>query len=154
MRTTPSLYRHKNKNVTRQMLGIKLETSDVLHEFLAYKKNLNIDDDLRVPLKDTPFNSSEVTIMIDHDFTQRYYEVYYFGVTDIMAIIGGLNASIGPLLKSLAPLFILNYLWALSEIIRHKHQEKYHRNLMHLYLDYGRLLNQMSLPMLESLDNK
>ena len=39
-----------------------------------------------------------MTIMLDTDFTEKNYEVHYFGYMDILGIIGGLNASIGPLL--------------------------------------------------------
>ena len=49
--------------------------------------------------------------MIDIDFTEKSYEVHYFGYMDILGIIGGLNASIGPLLGQFTPLFIMNYLF-------------------------------------------
>ena len=43
-------------------------------------------------------DSSSVMIMLDTDFVEKTYDVYYFDIMDIMGIIGGLNASIGPLL--------------------------------------------------------
>ena len=49
--------------------------------------------------------------MIDHDFVQVEYELNYFGYMDILAIIGGLNASIVPIFGLLTPLFIMNFLY-------------------------------------------
>ena len=67
---------------------------------------MNIDENYLVPLKDTPFETNEFLVMIDTDFTEKDYEIHYFGYMDILGIIGGLKASIGPLLGFFSPLFI------------------------------------------------
>ena len=67
-----------------------------------------------VPMRDSKPDSTTVVIMVNTDFTERTYDVFFFGFMDIMGIIGGLNASIGPLLASFGPLFIMNYLYQLA----------------------------------------
>ena len=96
------------------MLGFTIETADILEKIIVYIKNTNVDENYKVPLKDTPLNDSDIIIMIDTDFTEKNYQIYYFGPMDILGIIGGLNASIGPLIGLLAPLFIINYLFTLA----------------------------------------
>ena len=60
--------------------------------------------------------------MIDHDFVEKYYEIFYFGPMDILSIIGGLNASIAPALGLLTPIFIISFLYQLSIVIKEKHK--------------------------------
>ena len=45
------------------------------------------------------------------DFTEKIYSIFYFTFTDVMGLIGGLNASIGPMFGFIAPMFVLNYLY-------------------------------------------
>ena len=73
-----------------------------------------MESNYKVPLLHDSNNDPNITIMIDHDFTERYYEIHYFKVMDILAIIGGLNASIGPILGLFMPLFMLAYLFQLA----------------------------------------
>ena len=70
----------------------------MVEKTLDWKKNLNIDENYRVPLKEKPFSSSTIVVMVNTDFTEKNYDIFYFGYMDIMGMIGGLNASIGPLL--------------------------------------------------------
>ena len=88
---------------------------------MDYKKNLNVDETGKVPIDDRTFGSSDVVILIDMDFTEKMFELYYFNFMDIMSIIGGLNASIGPVLGFIAPLFIMNYLYQLSQLALSRH---------------------------------
>ena len=78
---------------------------------LDYKKSSNVDEENKVPIDDRKFKDSDVTIMIKMDFTEKIYEIYYFTITDVMGLIGGLNASIGPVFGFIAPLFVINYLY-------------------------------------------
>ena len=98
VRSSSSIFRHKLLNVTKTFLGFVLEKKDIVDKHLSWFKNLNIDENYLVPLKTTPFKSSTIVIMMDTDFTEKNYEVHYFAYIDILGIIGGLNASIGPLL--------------------------------------------------------
>lgn len=88
-----------------------VESTDIVIKLLQYKKNINIDKDYMVPIMEHYGDSSEVSIMLNHDFTERYYEIRYFGPMDILTICGGYNASIGPMLGLLSPIFVLNFLY-------------------------------------------
>ena len=114
IRSGSSMFHHKDRNVTKSVLGFVIETADIREKTLVYVKNTNVDENYKVPLKDTPFKSSDIIIMMDTDFTEKNYEIYYFGYMDILGIIGGLNASISPIIGLLAPLFIINYLITLA----------------------------------------
>ena len=54
---------------------------------------------------------------MDHDFTEREFIIRYFGYADILSKIGGLTASLRPILAFSAPVFVVVYLYTLSEII-------------------------------------
>ena len=61
---------------------------------------------------------------IDFDFTQREYKYKYFDLDDIVAKIGGLRASIMPILNFFMPLVILYFLIELSKIIKENTEKK------------------------------
>lgn len=57
---------------------------------------------------------------IDFDFTERIYVIHYFGIMDLLSKLGGLRASILPILGYAAPLLALHFLWSLAGIIDDK----------------------------------
>jgi len=64
-----------------------------------------------------------IQLNIDFDFTERIYNISYYTVLDIMAVIGGLKASIMPIIGYLAPLLALHFLMSLATIIENKMHE-------------------------------
>lgn len=64
-------------------------------------------------------------IKLDFDFTERVYTLNFFSVFDIMTIIGGFNASLIPFIDLVLPLFVLYFMFQLSEIIRDKMKSDY-----------------------------
>ena len=83
--------------------------------------------------------------MLDHDFTEKYYEIKFFQIMDILAIIGGLNASIGPILGLLIPLLTMNYLYQLAKLIIGKHRYNYSKQLEMLYNDFKRVYEKINV---------
>ena len=75
IRSGSSNCHHIDKNVTKSFLGFNLETDEIKEKFLEYTKNLNVDENYKVPLKNTPFKSTNIKIMIDTDFTEKNYEI-------------------------------------------------------------------------------
>ena len=67
-----------------------------------------------------PKESSDLISNIDFDFTERIYDVSYFGIMDLMSKLGGLRASIMPILGYVAPLLALHFLYSLAGIIDEK----------------------------------
>jgi hypothetical protein len=80
------------------------------------KKNLNINVNGRVPVHEGNYSTgnSDVNVMLNHDFTEVEYLIKYFGFADIMSKIGGIVASLNPLLALLGPIMILVYLSTLG----------------------------------------
>lgn len=105
------------------------------------KKNLNINENGRVPVHDSIggvayFKNSDVNIMLDHDFTEVQYTIKYFGFADIMSKIGGIVASLNPVMGILAPMLIIFYLSTLSQLILDKNKEKYEKELVEIYKEF------------------
>ena len=86
-----------------------------------------------------------MVIMLDTDFTEKNYEVHYFGYMDILGIIGGLNASIGPLLAQFAPMFIMNYLYQLAQLIIGKYRQQYHKELAKIHQEFRKAFNRINI---------
>ena len=63
------------------------------------------------------------------DFTQRKYYWSYYTILDVVSAIGGVNAAFTPLLKKVAPWFMLYFLFALARILKDKYLEDYRREL-------------------------
>ena len=145
IRSFSSLKRFKFQNVTKQILGIDLESGDILIDNLDFKKNLNIDSNYMVPIKNTEFKSSTIKVMFDHDFTEKYYEIQYFDYWDILAIIGGLNASIKPLMSMASSLFIINFLYQLAKLILGKYDNQYKEELVLMHAEYRSLFGKVDL---------
>lgn len=86
-----------------------------------------MDDVGRVPIRKIgvgeEFNATSGTSMlsnIDFDFTERIYDVRYFGIMDLLSKLGGLRASIMPMLGYFVPFLTLHFLWSLAGIINEK----------------------------------
>ena len=75
VRCSSSLYIYVKKNVTKSFLGFAIQSEDIQNKILYYKKNMNIDEFNLVPIKDKPFEDSDVNVMIDLDFTEKRYEI-------------------------------------------------------------------------------
>ena len=115
VRLLPTRYVEVGREVKTKVLGLAIEHEDRIVTNITMKKNLNINVNGRVPVHDGDyFKRSDVTIMLDHDFTEVEYLIKYFGFADIMSKIGGIVASLNPLMALLAPMLIIFYLSTLS----------------------------------------
>ena len=74
---------------------------------------MNVDKKDRIVIKDG-FTDPEMTIFLQFDFTERIFTLYYFTVFDVLSSIGGLKASIGPMISVATPISILFFLIRLS----------------------------------------
>ena len=66
-----------------KVLGIPVTFGDDIIKRVFYDKAQNINEDMRVPLL-TTFNTSNLYIPIDTDFTERVYIYEYYEISDIM----------------------------------------------------------------------
>ena len=140
----PSRFVLTGKKVKTEIFGLVLAHGDQIEANVTFKKSLNIDVNGRVPIHEggpDDYNSSDVIILIDYEFTEREYILKYFGFMDILSKIGGIYAFASPILGLLAPGYILFYLYLLSQIIIQKHKDKFREEILDLYGDYKMLLS-------------
>jgi len=77
-----------------------------------------VNEDFRHATMDGDHSDTYLHVNLDFDFTERVFSYHFYTFLDILATLGGLNASIGPLLRLFGPLFVFAFLWNLSTIIR------------------------------------
>ena len=78
------------------------------------------------------YNRSIVQSNIDFDFTERIYDVHYYSFLDILSQLGGLRASILPILQYFMPLLTLHFLWKLANIIDNAMHQNQQNELLKL----------------------
>jgi|TARA_B110000285_G_scaffold198633_1_gene231224 hypothetical protein len=125
-----------------KIFGFPVITKDINVEKILYSRALNMNENQRVPVSLLAFNSSNVHIPLKMDFTQRKYFWSYYTILDVVSAIGGVNAAFSPLLKRLAPWFMLYFLYALACIIKEKYLKEY-RNELTTVVNYS--LNQLKM---------
>lgn len=72
---------------------------------IGYKENFN------------ETSNSNIIQTINFDFTQRVYDMEYYDLLDLLSKLGGLRASILPLIGYIIPLLSLHFFYKLAEII-------------------------------------
>ena len=87
----------KNLNVTKKILGYPATTEDIVKKRVIWQKTQTINDDHKTGIRND-FNRSTIQSNIDFDYTERVYDVHFYSVIDILSKLGGLRASILPIL--------------------------------------------------------
>ena len=72
--------------------------------------------------------------------------MYYFGIIDILAKVGGLMASVMPVMRFLNPFLFLYFLVRLASIYRNSCKDKYIHDLYHFVEKCELHLTNMALP--------
>ena len=113
-----------------QIFGIAISTSDLIIYSLNLEQSTNVDDDGRIPLK-LQGNEPLVDFMTFYfDYKQVFYTYTYFDIKNIFSNIGGLNASIGPIVRAFYPLIILIFLYKLAGIIGESYKDNLRQQLI------------------------
>ena len=68
---------------------------------------------------------------IDFDFTERVYNIHFYGVMDILSRLGGLRASLLPIFGLLAPLFVTSFLYQLAKVSQTNVEERRLKEIVH-----------------------
>lgn len=119
LRLQPEKINLKEQNVTASFAGIPTSAQDIVSSKVLWRKTQNIDDDHFTGVR-TKFNRSLIQSNIDFDFTERVYDVHFYDFIDLLSKLGGLRASLLPILGYLMPLLSLHFLWRLSAIVDNK----------------------------------
>jgi len=80
---------------------------------------------MRVPLK-VVFNSSDIYVPIETDFTERIFIYEYYNYNDVMSSVGALSAFIMPIIAIFTPYLIMHFLHNLSKMILFKYEQVFH----------------------------
>ena len=95
---------------------------------ILYSTTPDHDADLKSP-KATEFNSTTITLNLNMNFVERQFIINFYTFGDILAKLGGLRASIMPIIGQLTPLFILFFLLSVAKVIKNKIQNNYETRL-------------------------
>jgi hypothetical protein len=91
---------------------------------LFWKTSVVRDDDnyapLRIRLPGEPVNETAVISNIDFEYTERVYNIHFYTFSDMLAQIGGLRSSLGPILGLVVPFFTMSFLHTLAGLIQKK----------------------------------
>ena len=79
--------------------------------------------------------------MVANEFTEIQYTIKYFGFADILGKIGGISASLKPILGILAPWLIILYLSTLANIILERNKSKYQNEIKNAYYEFKEFFN-------------
>lgn len=150
IRVKPERINFKNQNVTKSLFGISsipLESQDIIWKRLIWRKTAKINDDHLTDVR-TKYNRSSIQSNIDFDFTERIYDVQFYNWGDILSKIGGLRASILPILGYIMPLLTLHFLWSLAGIIddkMHQNQQNEMYQLLNVSMKQFKLIQNADL---------
>lgn len=117
-------------------MGIPTSFSDRIEERIIWRKSVVQNDDGMTPIRTLGagevFNNTFIVSNLDFDFTERIYNIQYFGIMDVMSTLGGLRASIVPIIGYLVPLLTLHFLYSLAGIIDDKMEANQQTEMIHL----------------------
>lgn len=122
----------KKQLVTDSIFGIPYKFADRIIWELIWKQTIVRNDDFFTPIRfqlpDEQINGTDIISNIDFEFTERIYNIYYFDAMDILSQLGGLRASLMPIMGIFIPFFTIHFLHQLAIIIQNDIKHKYHQS--------------------------
>ena len=67
---------------------------------------------------------ANISVTVDFDFTHRFYKINYYTVVNILSALGGLKASLTPIVGYLMPLLDLSLFYQMAAIIQENYTRK------------------------------
>ena len=71
------------------------------------------------------YDGDDIFCKLNIDFNQEIHIYYYYGYIDSIAKLGGLIATVGPLLGILTPIFALVYIIKMMNIVKQSNRKEY-----------------------------
>ena len=88
-----------------------MDATDKIRRTVNWIRYADINVDYRARLEAPEFfNSSKIVVQLNFNYIEKEFTTKYFGVLDIMAKVGGLQASILPIMRIATPWFALAFL--------------------------------------------
>ena len=109
------------------IFGIPVKFKDESHDQLHLKTaQVNIDINGKVEMKDKEdYDGDDIYYKLNIDFNQEIHVQHFFSYLDAISKLGGLVASIGPLLGILKPIFVLIYVIKMMNIVKRSNRKEY-----------------------------
>ena len=99
------------KNTTSYLFGfIPTSFEDIIEYKVHWGRAIDLNADYRIP-NSLDVNQTNVMIMINFDYTEKIFTIKYTGVMDILQRVGGLQASIIPVMRFASPWLMLLFLF-------------------------------------------
>ena len=98
--------------------------ADDVKKTIIYSPVLNRNANGVTPLA-AQYNSSTISIPFSADFVERKYYDKFFGGSDIMAKIGGINATVLPAFGWIGPFLVMYFLYRLASILLFRQEVSY-----------------------------
>ena len=131
MYLTPEDFTLVGKNITSSFLGIPTSSKDIVYENLIWEGTQDVTEQWMVPKREK-YTSSDMIANINFEFTQRRYTRYYYGTNDILKAIGGMRATVLPIINFLIPFIVIYFLVLLSGYIKWSVAKDHARELVDL----------------------
>lgn len=84
---------------------------------MSYQTTPNLNKDYLVSPEPT-FNGTDIVLSLNMKFVERQYILNYYTLGDLLSKVGGLRASIMPIIGYFSPLFVLYFLLELARVIK------------------------------------
>ena len=115
---TPSTFVHKQNKVTGTIFGFPIHFEDWAYKTILWTGAKNTNKDAEVGKKPAnERNGTDMLANINFDFTERKYTVTYFGIGDLFSKVGGMRASVLPIINLVIPFLSLWFLMMLADTI-------------------------------------
>lgn len=118
LKLTPSNFKHEDNIPTFSILGFPISFKSTTIKHIDWQGEMLLTKELAVAKKaPSEVNGSDMVANINYDFTERQYTLHYYKIKDMLTSVGGIRASVLPIIGFMLPFFGLWFLMILGDII-------------------------------------
>lgn len=118
----------KDQVVTTRIFGMAFGWENKVINKILWSTTTDQDISYASPRAAT-FNGTDIVYNLNMNFVERQYILNFYTFGDIMSKVGGLSASIMPILGEFTPFFVLFFLLQVTRVIKDKIQSNYENRL-------------------------
>lgn len=103
--------------VETRILGVPITYKDENVNKVLYSTSPDANQDYKSDVK-PEYDGSNVVLNLNMKFVERMFIIHFYSVGDILSKLGGLRASIMPILSQFTPFFVIYFLFLLVGVIQ------------------------------------
>ena len=134
LRATPQQTIRIGLNPSKYIFFIPIAFKDEKIISFIYDRVSNQNSDGKTPKEIGNFNSSNIYIPFETDFTERVFTYEYYNYGHIIKNIGGIAAIIGTFMGYVMIMFSINFLYSLSNIFLSKNETAFKQDFVNYLL--------------------